>query len=190
MKNLHSFAVLVAVAFSLTLAAGLLWPQSQPCFGTCQGHALQNQPVSEQTLAQQEVRRLARVVHTHYHVAENRAVQIVEQAKAQALRHHLPVSLVLAVIARESSFQPQTIRQKDYGLMQVNAFWHAGQVAKEGGARALLHISTNIRVGTRILAEYVRQTGSTWKALRFYNGRNKTNHYPDEVLRLQRQFEA
>lgn len=131
--------------------------------------------------------RLARAVQQQFKVAPKLAEEIVVAARFHAKQEALPVSLVLAVIAKESSFNPKAISHGDLGLMQVNSYWHRFAIKQAGGRNALFSVSTNIRIGTRILSQYVRQYG-IYEGLRAYNGKGKKNTYPADVLRLQKIF--
>lgn len=79
--------------------------------------------------------------------------------------------LILAVVAVESSFNP--IAQSNYGakgLMQVVPRFHMDKLADHGGEETLLEARTNIAVGTRILKDYIRRSGSLESGLQMYAG--------------------
>lgn len=133
---------------------------------------------------------LVRAVVKRFSVDVNLAYAIVTHAYKESHTSGLPVSLLLGVMARESSFNPKAINNQDLGLMQVNLKYHADAIKKAGGVKAMLHPATNIHVGTQILQEYVASAGSIRKGLRRYNGFGKTNGYPDEVLAFMREFQA
>jgi soluble lytic murein transglycosylase-like protein len=130
---------------------------------------------------------LARAVQQQFKVAPKLAEEIVLAAHHHAKQEDLPVSLVLAVIAKESSFNPKAISHGDLGLMQVNSYWHQLAIKQAGGRDSLFSVDTNIRLGTRILSQYVRRYG-IYEGLRAYNGKGKKNTYPADVLRLQKIF--
>lgn len=137
-------------------------------------------------------RALVREVSVRYHIEPVLAHSIVRQAAVSAARAGLPTTLVLAVIAQESSFRPGTIGSidaNDHGLMQVNVKYHGDKIRDHGGLSRLHEVSTNIALGTSILAEYVSQEGTFWGGLRRYNGLGKANRYPDEVLARKRDFD-
>lgn len=133
---------------------------------------------------------LVRAVVSRFSVDARLAHAIVTHAYQEARATGLPVTLLLGVMARESSFNPKAINNRDVGLMQVNLKWHADEVKKAGGKDAMLRPATNIRVGTKILQQYVAAAGSIRAGLRNYNGKGKTNAYPDEVLAFKHQFDA
>lgn len=97
--------------------------------------------------------------------------------------------LVLRSIAKgESNFNPSAINYNkngsyDYGLMQINSFWH-----KELGPELWNNLAdpcTNVRVGAWILAECISRLGSTWEAVGCYNAVNpaKRRKYATKVYR-------
>lgn len=134
---------------------------------------------------------LVTAVTNRFRIREELARHIVSQADIAAKQEGLPVALVLAVIARESSFDPSAVNNQDVGLMQVNTRWHADKIEKAGGIKALFNPGTNIRLGTRILAQYINAAGGSLAGgLRRYNGLDKTNNYPQEVLGHMKVFQA
>lgn len=118
------------------------------------------------------------------------AQEIVAHAQLVATEERLPLSLILAVIARESSFNPVAVNNRDVGLMQVNLYWHSDRIEEVGGPEAMLVPNTNIRVGVRILKDYIAAAGNFHGALRRYNGLDKNNSYPEEVLSFMRTFQS
>ncbi|MDO9179092.1 MAG: transglycosylase SLT domain-containing protein [Agitococcus sp.] len=133
---------------------------------------------------------LAQILVERFKLDTELAASIVVHANNEAIAHELPLTLVLAVIAQESSFQPTALNDNDWGLMQVNAKYHSGKVAKVGGTLNLFEPKVNIKIGTAILAEYYQIAGDYWGALRRYNGLNKLNNYPDAVLARMEMFDA
>lgn len=133
---------------------------------------------------------LVRAVASRFSVDSQLAHVIVSHAYKEARTTGLPVTLLLGVMARESSFNPKAINNRDLGLMQVNLKWHADEIKKAGGFAAMLRPAANIQVGTKILQQYVAAAGSIRGGLRHYNGKGKTNAYPDEVLAFKHQFDA
>ena len=79
--------------------------------------------------------------------------------------------LILAVVAVESSFNP--IAQSNFGakgLMQVVPRFHLDKLADHGGEETIFQARTNIAVGTQILKEYIRNSGSVESGLQMYAG--------------------
>lgn len=79
----------------------------------------------------------------------------------------LPPKLIVAVITIESSGRVSAVSPKGaQGLMQVMPFWKS-ELGIEG---TLFDIDTNIRAGTRILAEYIRDHGYREGIAQYYRG--------------------
>ncbi|MGV8891666.1 MAG: transglycosylase SLT domain-containing protein [Burkholderiaceae bacterium] len=79
--------------------------------------------------------------------------------------------LILSVIAIESRFNPLSESPVGaQGLMQVMSKIHYARFQKHGGISAALNPVANIKVGSRILKEYVVQGGSVEAGLKKYVG--------------------
>ena len=120
-----------------------------------------------------------------YQVAPEPTGQIVQTAYRAAALMHLDPLLILAVISIESRFNP--IAESGMGargLMQIIPKYHLEKLEEHGGEDAVLDPESNILVGTRILREYVRRTGSLEAGLQFYNGAawDETARYTRKVL--------
>ena len=96
---------------------------------------------------------------------------IVDDAYAAGHALNVDPLLVLAVVAVESRFD-SAARNKSgaKGLMQVIPRFHRDKHAEHGGEAAVLDPRVNLLVGTRILRDYVRQTGSLHAGLQRYAG--------------------
>lgn len=131
---------------------------------------------------------LRRHMEVQWRVPETTARRILEAAQAEAAAHNLPLSLLLAVMAKESSFRPDA--KSAYGalgLMQVVPRWHPDKL--EGiSHRELFNPAVNVRVGARVLNEYLAQAnGDLRAALLKYSGALPS--YPGRVLRYKEMFE-
>jgi len=116
------------------------------------------------------------------------AQRIVEAAFSQAQVQGISPTLILAVVAQESSFKPTA--RSSYGaegLMQVSARHHPDKL--KGLRRdALLKPEINIRVGTQVLAEYLQDhAGRIDPALRKYSGNARA--YPQKIRAAWAKFE-
>lgn len=90
----------------------------------------------------------------------------------------LPVRVVAATVAVESSCRPDAISPKGaIGLLQINEkVWKTGE--------DLTDPETNMKWGTQILSDYVRQYGLV-EGLHRYNGMgNPTDEYSTKVLQI------
>jgi hypothetical protein len=114
---------------------------------------------------------LAEFLARRYKVAQDLTLDFVRIAHAEAARVGLDPLLIMAVIAVESRFNPiaESVMGAR-GLMQIIPRFHADKLAAFGGERAVFEPEANIRVGTRILREYLTRTGNLGIALQMYAG--------------------
>lgn len=133
---------------------------------------------------------LAQHISSKFNTPEHVASEIVMSAFAQGEEQDVDPLLILAVVQTESSFNPTAKSGADTGLMQVNTYWQAEAIAKLDRPSQLVEPSTNIKIGTEILAKYIAQSnGSEYKGLRRYNGLGKQNDYPSKVLKNKSELE-
>jgi len=100
-----------------------------------------------------------------------------------AEQYKLDPGLVVAVMARESSFEPLSIsKAKCIGLMQINPLAHKEKV-KGIAASNLYHIDRNIQIGCEILSQYVGNSKTYRAALYRYVGA-EYKRYADDILSL------
>ncbi|HMS79888.1 MAG TPA: transglycosylase SLT domain-containing protein [Burkholderiaceae bacterium] len=125
-----------------------------------------------------------------YPASRPHALDIVRTVHEEADRHGLDPCLVMAVIARESSFDPRARNRRDVGLMQLNLDWHRDRVAAAGGPQALLDPVRNVRAGTALLAHYRRLGGDDPSALQRYHGLDKRNGYVERVRTEARRLDT
>ena len=141
--------------------------------------------------AAQEKGALTRFIAAEYNTSQALASRIVNAAYAAGARHQLSPALVLAIISRESTFNPRaTSGYGAQGLMQVVPRFHLDKLQEARALTAqasLFHPETNIDVGSRILVEYIDEESSLQRALVKYSGR--APRYIDKVLRERDAFE-
>lgn len=118
-------------------------------------------------------RRTALVAYLsdRYRVEPEDTRVFVDEAHAAAAEFDLDPLLVLAVMGVESSFNPGA--RSGFGargLMQVVPRFHREKLVEHGGEAALADPRVNALVGTRILKEYLRQTGNVRAGLQRYAG--------------------
>lgn len=119
--------------------------------------------------AQQE--RLAQWIARRYRVAGDATTLFVSTAYNTAQEMKFDPLLILAVIAIESRFNPFAESPVGaQGLMQVMSKVHQEKFEAHGGVKAALNPVVNIKVGTRILHEYIRRGGSVETGLKYYVG--------------------
>ena len=119
-------------------------------------------------------RRQAFVAHwlaKRYHVAPEPVSRLVKEAWDVGRQANLDPTLILAIMAIESSFNPfaqSTVGAQ--GLMQVMTQVHDDKYEAFGGQFAAFDPVTNLRVGVQVLKECIAKAGSLEGGLRFYVG--------------------
>ena len=106
-----------------------------------------------------------------YRVAPEPVGALVAEAFNISGRTKLEPTLILAVMAVESGFNPfaqSTVGAQ--GLMQVMTRVHSDKYESFGGKLAAFDPVTNLRVGVRVLQECIARAGSLEAGLRFYVG--------------------
>ena len=105
--------------------------------------------------------------------------------------------LLMAMIERESSGDPNVKNGTCTGLMQVSSRWHADRM-KRLGVGTLYSERGNVRVGTDYLAELIRDNGDVSLALMIYHGesdaqkkydRGQISSYASGILERSAQLE-
>jgi hypothetical protein len=106
-----------------------------------------------------------------YHVAPEPVSRLVQEAWTVGALVDLDPTLILAVMAVESSFNPFAQSPVGaQGLMQVMTKVHDDKYEAFGGSHAAFDPVTNLRVGVQVLKECIRRTGSVEAGLRSYVG--------------------
>ena len=116
----------------------------------------------------------ARVAHwlsKKYRVAPEPLSVLVGEAYAVGGKTKLDPTLILAVMAIESRFNPFAQSAVGaQGLMQVMTRIHIDKYESFGGELAAFDPVANLRVGVQILQECIRRAGSLEGGLRYYVG--------------------
>jgi soluble lytic murein transglycosylase-like protein len=153
-----------------------------PSFPLAEAPAVSTAPADELDPAQ---RALARHLARRFYVGAELTERIVAAAHHAGDEVALDPLLVLAVIAVESSFNPDAESRKGAkGLMQIIPRYHGDKLRALGGEDAVLDPESNIHLGARILQEYVRSSGTLVAGLQWYNGasRDPNARYAGKVL--------
>ena len=144
-------------------------------------------------LAAEQV-NLARFIAQRYRVALSETEKYVRYAFLVADEFSLDPVLLLAVMSVESSFNPRARSSKGAkGLMQVLARVHTEKFEPYGGTEKAFDPLVNIRVGARILRDYIAREGSVRAALKSYVGAALLSHdfgYGRKVLREHARLSA
>jgi hypothetical protein len=106
-----------------------------------------------------------------YKVAPEPVSRIVQEAWQLGQRAKLDPTLILAVMAVESSFNPFAQSPVGaQGLMQVMTRIHDDKYVRFGGNLAAFDPLTNLRVGVQVLKDCITQAGSVEGGLKYYVG--------------------
>lgn len=106
-----------------------------------------------------------------YRVAPEPLSALVEEAYEIGKRSKLDPTLLLAVMAVESRFNPFAQSPVGaQGLMQVMTRVHSDKYESFGGKLAAFDPLTNLRVGAKVLQECIGRAGSMQGGLRLYVG--------------------
>jgi hypothetical protein len=106
-----------------------------------------------------------------YHVAPEPISALVEEAYDLGPKNDIEPTLILAVMAIESGFNP--FAQSNVGaqgLMQVMTRMHSEKYEGFGGNLAAFDPVSNLRVGVKILKDDILKSGSVQGGLKLYVG--------------------
>jgi len=136
-------------------------------------------------------RAISDFVARRYRVSQEMAYDLVHLAHTVGRQHGLDPLLIIAIIAIESRFNPiaESIAGAK-GLMQIIPRYHSDKLEEFGGEKAVFDPVANVKVGSRILKDYVRLTGNMGIALQMYAGAlgDGNDHYTNRVLGEQRRL--
>lgn len=114
---------------------------------------------------------LTQWIARRYKVAPEPVGALVREAWALGERARLDPTLILAIVAVESSFNPFAQSPMGaQGLMQVMTRVHDDKYEAFGGTHAAFDPITNLRVGVQVLRECIARAGGVAEGLRFYVG--------------------
>ncbi|RYE60182.1 MAG: lytic transglycosylase domain-containing protein [Hyphomicrobiales bacterium] len=106
-----------------------------------------------------------------YRVAAEPLSVLVAEAYELGRRTKLDPTLILAIMAVESSFNPFAQSHVGaQGLMQVMTRVHGDKYESAGGTLTAFDPVTNMRVGVKVLQECIARAGSLERGLRYYVG--------------------
>ena len=129
-----------------------------------------------------------------YRVAPEPVGLLVKEAYAVGSQEKIDPSLILAIMAIESSFNPfaqSTVGAQ--GLMQVMTEIHSDKYAHVGGNLAAFDPVSNLRVGVKVLKETIARAGSVRGGLKYYVGAANLptdQGYGDKVLAEYARIQA
>lgn len=125
-----------------------------------------------------EQRFITQYLSRRYRVADEAVRRLVSEAYKAGENHVLDPTLILAVMAVESSMNPFAESSVGaQGLMQVMTRVHTDKFEMHGGDSAALDPIANIHVGSAILKDLIRRGGSVERGLQLYVG---AGNMPDD----------
>lgn len=192
----HTLAMvgLLLLALVLTFAAQ---PHLQTSASEWLMGWLSSRQDESQTLAQEELlpeqARVTRWLSRKYRIAPQPLGTLVAEAWQVGQLSQLPPTLILAVMAVESGFNPFAKgTQGGMGLMQIEPAAHQEALSQFGGKLAAFDPLTNLRLGARQLQASIVQRGSIEDGLRQYaqsSGQPNDAVYVERVMAEHRQLE-
>jgi len=192
----HSLALvgLTVLAVVLTFAArpSLQTSASEWLMGWLTSR--QDEPLAQ--TVQELLPEQAKVTHwlsRKYKVAPQPLSTLVAEAWQLGQLSQLPPTLILAVMAVESGFNPFAKgTQGAMGLMQIEPTAHEDALSQFGGRLAAFDPVTNMRLGARLLQADIQQGGSVEEGLRQYSqssGQANNTLYVERVMAEQKQLD-
>ena len=119
----------------------------------------------------QQQAAVAQWLSRRYRVALEPVSRLVQEAWSLGQRAALDPTLILAIMAIESSFNPFAQSAVGaQGLMQVMTKVHDDKYEPFGGTHAAFDPVTNLRVGVAVLKECIARAGGLEAGLRYYVG--------------------
>ncbi len=110
-------------------------------------------------------------ISRRYRVAPEPISRLVQEAWHVGERAGLDPTLILAIMAVESSFNPFAQSPVGaQGLMQVMTNIHDDKYVPFGGKHAAFDPVTNLRVGVQVLKDCIERAGGVYAGLRYYVG--------------------
>lgn len=184
---LLGFTVLLAAVFALghddlrhrAEAAALDWLQSRQEARTdadltvalAEPTAVERATAADPGALDRQQAAVAQWLSRRYRVALEPVSRLVQEAWHLGERAGLDPTLILAVVAIESRFNPFAQSPVGaQGLMQVMTRVHTDKYEPFGGAHAAFDPVANLRVGVQVLKEYIARSGSVEDGLRWYVG--------------------
>jgi hypothetical protein len=114
---------------------------------------------------------VAQWISRRYKVAPEPISRLVQEAWTIGQRAALDPTLILAIMAVESSFNPfAQSAMGAQGLMQVLTRVHDDKYEAFGGTHAAFDPISNLRVGVQVLKECIARAGGVQEGLRHYVG--------------------
>ena len=128
-----------------------------------------------------------------YRISPEPLAALVTEAWTVGERSQVPPTLILAVIAVESNFNPFAQRSdSNRGLMQIDSLSQQDTLSRFGGPLSVFDPLTNLRVGSRVLQSFIQEAGSIEDGVRAYaqtSPQAADSSYTERVLSEHKQLE-
>lgn len=151
--------------------------------------AIQRATATDPSALSRQQAAVAYWIARRYSVAPEPISRLVQEAWDVGQRVGLEPTLVLAIMAIESGFNPFAQSHVGaQGLMQVMTGIHREKYEVFGGRNAAFDPVTNLRVGVQVLKDCIRRAGSVEGGLKYYVGAANMTHdggYGAKVLAEQ-----
>ncbi len=126
-----------------------------------------------------------------YNVAPEPLSVLVAEAFQLGERAQIAPSLILAIVAIESNFNPYAQSTTGgQGLMQIQPAQQSDKLVSLGGAMATFDPLSNLRVGVRVLHELAIEKGSVQAGLAAYaqSTQSRESNYLERVLQEEQRL--
>lgn len=168
--------------------------RSEPALAPPEPHAAQRVAVTDLDHLPRPQAAISQWLARRYKVAPEAVASIVAEAWRLGERARIDPTLILAVVAVESNFNPYAQSPVGaQGLMQVMTRVHDEKYDAFGGHRAALDPLANVRVGVQVLKDCIQRAGGITEGLRYYVGAANLpddGGYASKVLFEQDQLKA
>jgi soluble lytic murein transglycosylase-like protein len=147
---------------------------------------------AEEAALSAEMERVRDWVAKRYRVSANSLEPAFVEVENSAREAELDPLLIVAMIAVESSFNPEAKSHAGaLGLMQVIPRWHMDKIGPENDYTMLYDPRFNVQIGTLVLVEGLQRYGSLEEALQYYNGarHDPERRYTKRVMSVKRQLQ-
>jgi hypothetical protein len=146
-------------------------PEQALAAALAEPEAIQRATAANPDLLSRPQAAVTRWVSRRYKVAPEPIGRLVHEAWSVGERAGIDPTLILAIMAVESSFNPFAQSSMGaQGLMQVMTKVHDDKYEAFGGNHAAFDPVSNLRVGVQVLKECIARAGSLEGGLRFYVG--------------------
>jgi hypothetical protein len=164
-----------------------------PAFYSAEPSAIDRVTAAEPKALPKEQANVAFWLSRKYRVAPEPLSVLVAEAYEIGQKARLDPTLILAVMAIESRFNPFAQSPVGaQGLMQVLTRVHTDKYEDFGGQLAAFDPVSNLRVGVRVLQECIKRAGSIEGGLRLYVGAVTTDGrwYIDKVMAEHQRLQS